>query len=201
VNFFGNRYTVSRGEITFFNTAVVQPVIDLDLETRVRGVIVYINLSGPLSRLNTSYRSDPPLQSGEIIALLTVGRAPASTSTAIPATPDIRSQTVLETNSSNALLGAALSNVVTGRMERFFGATRMKIDPQVTGMENVNQARLSIEQSISRDITLTFITNLGRTQQQIVRIEWDLSRQWQAVAVRDENGVLSVDFVYRKRFK
>jgi translocation and assembly module TamB len=77
----------------------------------------------------------------------------------------------------------------------------MKIDPQVTGMENVNQARLSIEQSISRDITLTFITNLGRTQQQIVRIEWDLSRQWQAVAVRDENGVLSVDFVYRKRFK
>ena len=41
----------------------------------------------------------------------------------------------------------------------------------------------------------------SRTQQQIVRVEWDLSRQWQAVAVRDENGVIAVDFVYRKRFK
>ena len=51
----------------------IEPVIDLDLETKVRGITVSMNFSGPVSKLNASYRSDPPLQSTEIIALLTVG--------------------------------------------------------------------------------------------------------------------------------
>ena len=75
---FGNRYTINRGEIAFFNPVRLEPVVNLDLETRVRGVLVNISFNGPLQRLNVSYRSDPPLQSTEIIALLTVGRAPGS---------------------------------------------------------------------------------------------------------------------------
>jgi translocation and assembly module TamB len=86
-------------------------------------------------------------------------------------------------------------------VEKFFGKSRIKIDPQMTGVENVPQARLTIEQSISRDVTLTLVTNLNRAQQQLVRLEWDISREWQLIMVRDENGVFGVDFAYRKRFK
>lgn len=202
INFFGNRYTVSRGEILFYNTAAIVPSIDLDLETRIRGVIVYINVSGPLSRLNVNYRSEPPLQTNEILALLTVGRAPASTSSTAIASGGVRSPNVLETGmGGNTLLGGALSAGVSSRVERFFGASRIKIDPQLTGVDNIPQARLTIEQSLSRDITVTFVTNLSRSQQQVVRLEWDLSKVWSLVAVRDENGVFGVDFLFRKRFK
>lgn len=202
INFFGNRYTISRGEVLFFNTAVVQPQIDLDLETRVRGITVYMNVSGPLSRLNVNYRSEPPLQSSEILALLTVGRAPASTTSSIATSDSIRSQTVMENSStSNTLLGTALSAGLNSRTERFFGASRIRIDPSATGVDNLPQARLTIEQSISRDITLTYITNLNRSQQQVVRLEWDLSRQWSVIAVKDENGAFAVDFLFRRRFK
>lgn len=201
IRFFGNRYTISRGELLFYNTAVVQPTIDLDLETRIRGVTVYINVSGPLARLNVNYRSEPPLQSNEILALLTVGRTPAAAGSSLQATSTIRNQNILETTSSNSLLGGALSAGISGRVERFFGASRIKIDPQATGVDNVAQARLSIEQSLSRDVTVTFVTNLSRTQEQIVRVEWDVSRQWQVIAVRDENGIFAVDFIYRTRFK
>lgn len=200
IQFFGNRYTVSRGEILFYNTAVVQPQIDLDLETRVRGITVYINVNGPLSRLNFTYRSEPPLQSSEIVALLTVGRQPESTSSSVTASQSIRNQNVME-NTPNSLLGGALSAGVSSRVERFFGSSRIRIDPNFTGVENLPQARLSVEQSISRDITLTYITNLSRSQQQIVRLEWDLNKQWSVVAVKDENGTFAMDFLYRKRFK
>ncbi len=200
IQFFGNRYTVSRGEILFYNTAVVQPQIDLDLETRVRGITVYINVNGPLSRLNFTYRSEPPLQSSEIVALLTVGRQPESTSSSVTASQSIRNQNVME-NTPNSLLGGALSAGVSSRVERFFGSSRIRIDPNFTGVENLPQARLSVEQSISRDITLTYITNLSRSQQQIVRVEWDLNKQWSVVAVKDENGTFAMDFLYRKRFK
>jgi translocation and assembly module TamB len=200
VQFFGNRYTISRGEVLFYNTALVQPQIDLDLETRIRGVTVYINVSGPLSRLNINYRSEPPLQSSEILALLTVGRSPTATSTSVTASQSIRSQSVME-NSPNSLLGGALSAGVSSRVERFFGSSRIKIDPNFTGVENLPQARLSVEQSISRDITVTFITNLSRSQQQVVRVEWDVNRQWSVIAVKDENGTFAVDFLFRRRFK
>ncbi|GIU80731.1 MAG: hypothetical protein KatS3mg005_3969 [Bryobacteraceae bacterium] len=202
VNFFGNRYNISRGEILFYNTAAVAPQIDLDLETRVRGITVYINVSGPLSRLNITYRSEPPLQSSEILALLTVGRTPAATSGSMVATDRIRSQTVMENSAgSNTLLGTALSAGLNTRTERFFGASRLRIDPSNVGVDALPQARLSIEQSISRDVTLTFITNLNRSQQQVVRLEWDLSRQWSVIAIKDENGAFAVDFLFRKRFR
>jgi translocation and assembly module TamB len=202
VNFFGNRYNISRGEILFYNTAAVAPQIDLDLETRVRGITVYLNVSGPLSRLNITYRSEPPLQSSEILALLTVGRTPAATSGSVVATDRIRSQTVMENSAgSNTLLGTALTAGLNTRTERFFGASRLRIDPSNVGVDALPQARLSIEQSISRDVTLTFITNLNRSQQQVVRLEWDLSRQWSVIAIKDENGAFAVDFLFRKRFR
>lgn len=202
VNFFGNRYNISRGELLFYNTAAVAPQVDLDLETRVRGITVYLNVSGPLSRLNITYRSEPPLQSSEILALLTVGRTPAATSGSVVATDRIRSQTVMENSAgSNTLLGTALTAGLNTRTERFFGASRLRIDPSNVGVDALPQARLSIEQSISRDVTITFITNLNRSQQQVVRLEWDLSRQWSLIAIKDENGAFAVDFLYRKRFR
>jgi translocation and assembly module TamB len=200
IQFFGNRYTISRGEVLFYNTATVQPNLNLDLETRIRGVTVYINLSGPLSRLNINYRSEPPLQSSEIIALLTVGRAPTSLSSSIPLNDPSRTSP-LQGASSSALLGGAISSGASSFANRFFGVSRVKIDPNVTGVENIPQARLTLEQSISRDVTLTYSTNLSRTNQQIIRVEWDLSREWSVVAVRDESGAFGVDFFLRKRFK
>ncbi len=86
-------------------------------------------------------------------------------------------------------------------MQRFFGASRVKIDPTLTGVENLPSARLTIEQQVSRDITLTYITNLNRTQEQIVRVEWDLNQFWSALAVRNSNGLFGIDIQYRKRFK
>ena len=59
---------------------------------------------------------------------------------------------------------------------------------------------MTLEQQVSRDITLTYITNLSRTQEQIVRVQWDINRRWSAIAVREENGVFGIDFQYRKRF-
>jgi len=95
----------------------------------------------------------------------------------------------------------AVSAPSSGALQRFFGITRVKIDPQLIGLDNTPQARLSFEQQISRDVSVTYVTSLNRAQYQLVRVQWDLSRQWSAIATRDENGVLSVDFLFKKSFK
>jgi translocation and assembly module TamB len=197
IEFFGNKYTINRGEVDFTNPAKIEPIIDMDLETHERGIVVDIRFAGPLNKLNFSYRSDPPLETNDIIALLAVGRTPSTTG------PIASTQTAQSTNylatSSNSLLSQAIAPP-SGRLQRFFGVSHIKIDPQLTDITAVPQARLTLEQQISTVVTVTYITNLAVTNQQIVRVQWDLNKQWSVVALRDENGAFSVDFQYRKRF-
>ncbi len=174
----------------------------MDLSTRVRGINVDITFSGPLNKLNFSYRSDPPLEASDIVALLAVGRTPSAVG------PFVNSQAATNINNSylgvgdgnNSLLAQAIAPN-SNRLQKFFGVSHIKIDPQLTDVTIVPQARLTLEQQVSSDVTLTYITNLAVANQQIVRVEWDFSRKWSAVALRDENGAFSIDFQYRKRFK
>jgi translocation and assembly module TamB len=197
IKIFGTRFSLNRGEVSFVNAVRVEPVLDLDLETQARGVTVDITVSGTPNKLNFNYRSDPPLQPRDIIALLTVGRAPdvGSTSNAQGA-----SDVSALTSGVNSVLGQAISPV-SNRLSKLFGVTNIRIDPFVQGITNTPQARLSVEQQISRDVTVTYITNLSQTSEQIFRFEWALSRQFSIVALRDDNGEFGIDFQYKKRFK
>jgi translocation and assembly module TamB len=200
IEFFGNKYSINRGEINFDNPAKIAPNINMDLSTQVRGITVDISFSGSLNKLNFSYRSDPPLEASDIIALLAVGRTPAA------AGPLASPQAVNNVNSSylgtsdNSLMSQAIAPS-SGPLQRLFGVSHIKIDPQLTDITIVPQARLTMEQQVSSNITLTYITNLAVANEQIVRVEWDFSKKWAAVALRDENGAFSIDFQYRKRFK
>ncbi|HEY2845886.1 MAG TPA: translocation/assembly module TamB domain-containing protein, partial [Bryobacteraceae bacterium] len=199
VQFAGTRYTINRGDIRFLNPVKIEPTLDMDLETKARGVTVDVSFSGTPSNLKVNWSSDPPLQQGEIIALLTVGRDPslAASQTA----PGVPSGANTFTEAGTGLVGQALNAQLNSRLQRFFGSSRVKIDPTLTGVDNLPQARLTWEQQVSRDITLTYITNLNRTQEQLVRVQWDLNKSWSAVAVRDANGLFGIDFEFRKRFK
>jgi translocation and assembly module TamB len=199
IEFFGNRYTINRGEVHFNNPLKLEPVVDLDLQTRERGVTVDIMISGPLTRLNLSYRSDPPLKSDQIVALLTVGRTPNGPGGL--ANSEANAQQGSITGGSNQLLQQALTAPAGGRLEKFFGVSHIRIDPQVSDVTTLPQAHLSMEQQISQSVTLTYTTNLARTQEQFVQLEWNLNREWSVVAVRDENGFFGIDFQLRKRFK
>jgi translocation and assembly module TamB len=195
---FGTRFAINRGEISFTNPVKIEPVLDLDLETRARGVTVDIAISGIFSKLNIAYRSDPPLQPREIIALLAVGRAPESTDQA----QTLRTNEVNNLQAgANSLLGAAATSPVTNRLSKLFGISNIRIDPLVQGITNTPQTRVTLEQQISPDVTITYITNLTQTSEQIFRFEWAFSRQFSVVALRDDNGEFGIDFQYKKQFK
>ncbi|MBV9610586.1 MAG: translocation/assembly module TamB domain-containing protein, partial [Acidobacteria bacterium] len=160
----GAKYHVERGEISFSNPTGIVPVANLEATTRVREYDISLGLHGPLesNKLTVTYRSDPPLPESDIIALLALGRTredaalfqPQSTATSSP-------------NQSNAILGAALESAQNTRMQKLFGISRIKIDPQAAGPESNPNARVTIEQPVSDKVTLTYISNLSQSAQQI----------------------------------
>jgi translocation and assembly module TamB len=200
LTFFGNKYTINDGAISFFNPAKLEPVLDVSLETRARGVDVTINVTGPLNKLNVNYRSDPPLQFSDLVALLATGRTPENPTLAAR---DPGTSQTWQQMGANALLGQAIANPLAGRLQRFFGVSKIKIDPLLTGVAGNAQARLTIEQPVTPDLTFTYITNVASStgSAQVIRVEWDFARHWSAVAIRDEYGYFGMDFQYRKRLK
>ena len=200
VQVFGTRYTINRGDIRFLNPVKIEPTVDMDLETKLRGVTVNVTLAGSPNNLKMNWSSDPPLQQSEIIALLATGRDPslALNQTAPGVSGGGASNFAA---AGTGLVGQALNAQLNSRFQRFFGAARVKIDPTLIGVDNLPQARLTWEQQVSKDVTLTYITNLNRTQEQLIQVQWDLDKSWSAIAVRDPNGVFGIDFQFRKRFK
>jgi translocation and assembly module TamB len=199
VIFFGTQYTVSQGTINFYNPIKVEPILNIDLETRARGIDITLAISGPLNKLTLTPRSDPPLQFSEIVALLAQGRAPTSDPTLM------RQQTVLpqtyQQGAASALLGSAIASPVSGRLQRFFGVSRLRIDPTFAGVENNPQARITLEQQVTPSVTFTYITNVTSSNPQVVQVEWAVSKTFSVVALREENGLLGLDFFYKRRFK
>ena len=201
ISFQGTKYRLERGDISFTNPVTIEPVINMDMSARVQDYDITIGLHGTLAAgksLSMTYRSDPPLSNADIIALLAFGRTRNQglygASQAGPTGSDTAT-------ASNAILGQALNSTFSDRVQRLFGASRVKIDPQFIGSENNPSARVTIEQTINNNITLTYITSLTQSAETVVQVEYNIDKNVSIVAVRDQNGVLGFDVHIRRRRK
>jgi translocation and assembly module TamB len=196
--FGGNRYRVSRGDVNFADPFRLDPVLNVEATTTIQQYEVTLNFNGPASKLTLSYRSDPPLPANDIITLLALGQT-SSEATARTAGANQSSA------GATALLSEAISSQLGGRLERLFGITRFRVDPGLTtiGQTATDQnpaARVTVEQQVSRNLTITYVSNVGSTQQQVIQVEYNVSRNVSIVALRDYNGTFGIDVVIKKRF-
>ncbi|HZQ20365.1 MAG TPA: translocation/assembly module TamB domain-containing protein [Terriglobales bacterium] len=199
--FNGTKYTLERGGITFSNPAVTTPFLDLEAVTRIRDYDVTLSLTGDISKpngLKVNYRSDPPLPTADIIALLAFGQT-----TEESAQLQQTNQSAFSQQASSAMLAAALNATLNNRAQRLFGNSRIKIDPQ--GLESetstVTQSgpAVTIEQQVKDNLTLSYTTDVSQTSQQLIRAEYNVSKNVSIVAIRDQNGVVSFDITIRRR--
>jgi translocation and assembly module TamB len=189
----GTKYHLQRGDITFLNPVRIDPVLDVEATTRVRDYDITIGLHGTMERLNTTYRSDPPLSSDDIISLLAFGRTQTEAAVGASTSPGISE------NASGALQSAALSQAVTNRVSKLFGGSTIRINPAFSGPENDPNARLTIEQQVTNNVTFTIVTDLARSAQEIIQFEYNINSEYTLQGLRDENGVVSFDLLIRKR--
>lgn len=199
--FQGTKYRLERGDITFSNPVTIEPVINMEMSARVQDYDITIGLHGTVAagkNLSMTYRSDPPLSNADIIALLAFGRTRSQGLYSAAQPGQAGSDTA---SASNAILGEALNATFSDRVQRLFGASRVKIDPQFIGSENNPSARVTIEQTINNNITLTYVTSLTQSAETVVQVEYAINRNVSIVAVRDQNGVLGFDVRIRRRRK
>ena len=194
--FAGTKYQLERGTIYFSNPVRIDPVIDLDVSTRVENYDITIGLHGTTTSLKPTYRSEPPLSEADIFNLLALGRTQEEAQ--LYQEQQVQAGTDPTTS---ALLGGALNATVSSRVSKLFGAGSVKIDPAFVGTLGNSAARITVQEPLSKQLTLVFATNVNQTAEQLIQLQYQITDNTSLVATRDENGVFSIVYKIRKRYR
>ena len=192
----GTRYEIERGQIAFTNPVRIAPVIDMSASARVADYDITLGLNGTPQRMAVTYRSDPPLPEGDVIALLALGRTNNS--------EQLHTQQqaqAISSPSTNALLGGALNATVSSRVQKLFGPASVKVDPNYLGAYGNDTSRITVQEQLGHNVTLTYATDVDTTGQQLLQANVAINRQYSLVVARDESGVFSVVIKATRRFR
>jgi len=198
--FNGIKFRLERGDVTFANPVAVEPQVNLQATTHVRNYDLDVTVTGTPDRLNVNYRSEPPLPKSDIIALLALGR----TSEESEQLQQQSGQTLFNDEATNLIINQAINSTVGSRMQKLFGVSRIKIDPQGLTTETNPTARgpqITIEQEFANNLSLSYSTNVSQSSQQIIQGEYYINRNISVLGTRDQNGVVSFDVRVRRRKK
>jgi len=194
--FAGTKYQLQRGDIYFSNPVRIDPIIDIDAVARVENYDITIGVHGTTTSLKPTYRSEPPLSEADIFNLLALGR------TQEEAQLYSEQQTQAGTDpTTSALLGGALNATVSNRVSKLFGGGSVKIDPAFVGTLGQSSARITVQQQLSRQLSVVFATNVNSSAQQLIQVNYAFSENQAIVATRDETGVFSIVYKLRKRYR
>ncbi len=197
----GQRYDLVSGRILFSNPIRIEPFFEMEARGTVSKYQVTFGLTGTAARLATRFSSDPQLSEAQIISLMATGDVP-STSVAggpIGATPTSSDESV--SKAARELLASLASDAVTSRTKEFFRLDRFQIDPAFSTGSTFDAPRITVGKSLGKDFNATVSFVLSSNQQQIITLDYQLSRTAFLQARLDEFGVYSLELRFRQRLR
>jgi translocation and assembly module TamB len=90
---------------------------------------------------------------------------------------------------------------VSSRVQKLFGAGSVKVDPNYIGILGNSTSRITVEEQLGRNITLTFATDVDTTGQQLLQAEIAINRHVSLVVARDESDVFSMVLKATRRYR
>jgi hypothetical protein len=201
--FRGNRFEISHAHADFVDRNRINPVLEIRAEANVKTYRLILDAVGDLDHLTLNITSDPPMSTVDILSLLTTGKADTGTvsSGTGTGTANSRRESQMTGLSAASVLSENLTGVIGKRVQRIFGLESFRVDPFLAGAENDPTARVTISERLANDLVVTFSRNLTTSREQVVVLEYDITKDVSAVATRDENGKYGLDFRFHKRLR
>jgi translocation and assembly module TamB len=180
------RYQLQRGIIGFNNPNETEPVLNISATTTVEQYNLTISLRGPFDKLTTSYTSDPPLATTDIINLIANGQTTQEASASGQTT--------------DSMIASQVASQVTGGIQHLAGISSLQVDPLLGGNNQNPSARVAIQQRVTKNFLFTFSTDLSQPGSEIVQGDYQINQRWSVGVTRDEVGGVSVNGKYHTKF-
>jgi len=204
ISFRNNPYDITRGRLDFPPRRGADPLVNLAAESVIRGYRVTASMTGPLSNPEMTVSSEPALPQADVVSLILNG-----TLTSTETGTSVLAQSGLGTAAS--LLTDTLINAPVSRASnKLFGLSRLEINPVIAGTTgSTPTARLTVARRVSKDLTITYSTNIASDPNQVLTVEYRLSNRLSFVAQYEQgslanlstrNNNYSFEVRFRKRF-
>jgi translocation and assembly module TamB len=180
------RYQLQNGVITFDNPNETHPVMNVSVTATVEQYNLTLSMRGPLDKLTTSYLSDPPLATADIINLIARGKT--------------TQESAASSQSTDSMIASQAASQLSSGVQRLAGISSLEIDPTMGGNNQNPSARVAIQQRVTKDLFFTFSTDVSQPGSEIIQGEYQLNKRWSVSMARDQLGGFSVDGKYRKSF-
>ena len=204
LNFRNDRYDITRALVDLPPNRNADPVLNIQGESQIRGYRVIVGLTGPLTQPQAAVRSEPALPQADVVSLITTGQLSSGDTSS-----SVLSQS--EVGAATSLLTDALINAPAQRAtSKLFGLTRFEINPVIGGTAgSTPAARLTLGRRISKEVTVTYSTNVTSDPNQILALEYRVSDRLSFVAQYEQASTrrlsartnnFNFEIRFRKRF-
>jgi translocation and assembly module TamB len=180
------RYQLQRGVITFDDPNQTHPVLNLAVTTTIEQYDLTLTMRGPLDNLTTSYTSDPPLATADVINLVARGKT--------------TQESAASSQSTDSMIASQAASQVSSSVQKLAGISSLQIDPTMGGNNSNPSARVAIQQRVTKNFLFSFSTDLSQPGSEIVQGEYQINKRWSVSMSRDQLGGVSVDGRYHTRF-
>ncbi len=193
VFFRNNEFRILHASVGFFDPNRINPVIEIASETSVKGYRINMNLEGQLDHFNMSLSSDPVLKEMDILSLLTVGQTGGELKGL---------EGGIGAGEATSFVTGKLQDVVEERMRTITGLDRMQIDPHVSKKTGTVEPGVTFSKRLLGDkVFVTYTTAVRSSEEQIIKLEYFLTKKVSLVGLRDERGIVGGDIHFRFEFK
>ena len=180
------RYQLQRGIISFDNPNTTSPVLNVSATTTVEQYNLTLNLRGPFDKLMTSYTSDPPLSTADIINLIARGQT--------------TQESAASSQSTDSMIASQATSQLTGSLQKIAGISSLQINPGIGGSNQNSGATIAVQQRVTKNFLFTFSTDVSQPGSEVVQGEYQINKRWSVSATRDQVGGVSVDGRLHTRF-
>jgi translocation and assembly module TamB len=203
LNFRHNPYEITRGLIYLPARLDADPILSIEAQSVIRGYRVTAMIEGPLSHPTTTVGAEPSLPQADVVSLILTG-----TLTSTDTGTSVLAQSGLGTAAS-VLTDALINAPISRATNKLFGLSRLEINPVISSTNSAPTARLTAAQRVTKDMTITYSTNIASDPNQVLSVEYRLSNRMSFVAQYEQgsnrnlatrNNNYSFEIRLRKRF-
>ncbi len=193
VFFRNNDFRILHASADFTDPNRMNPYFMISADTLVNGYRITLNLDGQSDHFDVSLSSDPVLKEMDILSLLAVGQTGT----------DMKGlEGSLGASEATGFVTGKLQDVLEERLKTITGLDRFQIDPYVSRTTGTIEPRVTVSKRLIGDkMYVTYATAVGSKEEQIVKLEYLLTKHMSLVGVRDERGIVGGDVTFRFRFK
>lgn len=195
IYFRDSRFDLLRLLIQFTDPNSIKPYLLITARTTVSQYNINLNLNGYIDQFNLILSSNPPLSENELLNLLILGRDDTTPS-------GKQSESIPGASEATSFITGQTQQVIEERVRQITGLDVMTVEPGFSKATGSMTPRVTIGKKLMDGrLNVTYSAGTAETTEQIIKVEYLMTRGISLVGTRDEIGGISGAVKFRFEFR